>query len=948
MDRAVDHRAKPGDVIAGRYRIENILGQGGMAIVFLAKHVNTGKPCALKLVHPHLVSRRELIELFVREAQVGGRIGDHPNIVNVFDAGEDTTRRVPYLAMELLEGETLEDYMERAGVLPKPEVRTLLLQLGDALDQAHRAGVVHRDLKPGNLFVTRDRHGAPVLKVMDFGIAKVLEMEAQRTATQVGTPAYAAPEQLGAGFRKAAAKNNIVIDAGVTPMTDVWALGLIAYELLTGHPTGQYWGAETIVELPMKVALEHVGPPSARAADRAQLLPAGFDGWFDRCIRKNAQERWPTMGQAVEALVRLLDGQPAVMPTQRVSDVMATVPFSPTAGGPAPGAFGPGATEAPGAQGYTQPGHTPAPGPGYTQIPQAGWSGAGQAATPAGAWGASQGGGMVPYGSGASSRSRQGDGSASKMWLIVLGVLAGVFVVGFGGCAALRFAMRSGAAKACATGSWEQCKQACELSDQVSCRRLAAHDRNIGLNEEAADQFEVACDAGDLRSCVELGRMLEIGRARLKDEAKARELYQRACDAGDMYGCANLAGTHVYGLPGEAKDEKAAVDLYSKACDAGDTYGCTNYALMQFWGKGGLPKNDAEVAAMLQRACDAGDMWGCLNLGGLHEFGNGVPLDERRAMVLYERACSDAERYGCSELGELYAEGKAGLTKDPQKAVELYKKSCDAYHGEGCTRLALAYYTGTGVARDERKTAEILERACDANSGEGCSNLGSMHSQGSGGLVQDKKKAADLFERACQLERAPACRSLGFLYEQGDGGMPKDEAKAAQLYQRACDAGDMSGCTYVGMFHEEGTGGLPKDVVKAVELYRKSCDGGGGYGCYHLAQAYLHGDGGLSKDEREAAKLAEQACNASSMVGCNLFGVLLHDGTGVTRDYGRAISVYTKACDEDVYAACSNLGKMIADGEGTRADRARGASYLRKGCNGGNKWGCERLREMGL
>ena len=291
-----------GTLVGNRYRIERILGEGGMAIVYRAQHVHTGRVCALKLVHPHLVSRPELVQLFVKEAQVAGHIGQNPHIVDVFDAGADEARLLPFLAMELLEGETLEQYVAGRGPMPPALLRTLFAQMADALDQAHQAGVVHRDLKPSNLFLTYDRRQQPVLKVMDFGIAKVLEMEAQRTATPIGTPAYAAPEQMGGGFRKLAAKQGIAIDAGVSAATDVWALGLVAYEMLTEVAADKYWAADTLAELPMKVVLENPGPASERAGQRAALLPPGFDAWFDRCLRKSAGERWPTAGAAVAAL----------------------------------------------------------------------------------------------------------------------------------------------------------------------------------------------------------------------------------------------------------------------------------------------------------------------------------------------------------------------------------------------------------------------------------------------------------------------------------------------------------------------------------------------------------------------------------------------------------------------------------------------------------------------
>lgn len=279
-----------------------------MAIVYKARNTGTGKACALKVVSPHLVSRPELVELFVKEAQIAGLIGENPYVVNVFDAGVDDERGVPFMAMELLRGETLDQYVESRGPMPRTLVRTLFEQLADALDQAHGAGVIHRDLKPSNLFLTHDRRGRPVLKIMDFGIAKVLEKGALGTATRIGSPAYAAPEQqASAGFRKLAAKHGVIIMQGVSPATDVWALGLVAYELLTGLPKGHYWATqESLNDILIKVALEEHEPASVRAGDRASLLPVGFDEWFARCMRKNADERWPTPGQAVAALRRLL------------------------------------------------------------------------------------------------------------------------------------------------------------------------------------------------------------------------------------------------------------------------------------------------------------------------------------------------------------------------------------------------------------------------------------------------------------------------------------------------------------------------------------------------------------------------------------------------------------------------------------------------------------------
>ena len=320
-----------GDRIAGRYQVEGWLGQGAMAVVLRVKHVVTGRLCALKLIQGHLAQQPEFVDLFVKEAQVGGLIGQNPHIVDVLDAGFDEARGLPYLAMELLEGESLQQRLRSQGPIPIPLARVLFQQLADALDQAHRAHVVHRDLKPANLFLTTTHRGEPLLKVLDFGVAKVLEQEAQRTATQLGSPAYAAPEQLGALVRTMAANQQITIVSGVSPATDVWALGLIAQELLTGLPQGYYWGVSrglSLGDIMMSVALEEAVPATARSGDRAHLLPRGFDDWFLRCLRKNALERWPTAREALGALDRLLD-----VPTEAMFDDLTLVmpPTSPAA-----------------------------------------------------------------------------------------------------------------------------------------------------------------------------------------------------------------------------------------------------------------------------------------------------------------------------------------------------------------------------------------------------------------------------------------------------------------------------------------------------------------------------------------------------------------------------------------------------------------------------------------
>lgn len=317
----------PGLIVAARYRLEAVLGQGGMAVVWRAEHTETGRKVAVKLVHAALAQSEAAREMFVREARVAARIGRNDHIIDVLDAGVAPELGVPYMVMELLEGEPLDEQLRRYGAPPPGEALRLLEHVADALDQAHAAGVVHRDLKPQNLFLVRTRKGEHALKVLDFGIAKLAE-SAAHSATQVGTPAYAAPEQLGESWRHIAAKNGRVVAAQVSPGTDVWALGLVAFELLTGAPSGEFWSAATLAELPVKVFLEPLPSATARAQARGVSLPPTFDAWLARCLDLDAHKRWGSAGEAVRALSACFSGLESLPP-----------PPAPAIAAPAPGHY---------------------------------------------------------------------------------------------------------------------------------------------------------------------------------------------------------------------------------------------------------------------------------------------------------------------------------------------------------------------------------------------------------------------------------------------------------------------------------------------------------------------------------------------------------------------------------------------------------------------------------
>jgi serine/threonine protein kinase len=291
----------PGVVVGGDFRVDARLGEGGMGEVWSAEQLSVGRRRAVKVMRRELADDAGLRERFIREARIGATIeSDH--VVEVVAAGVDADLRVPWIAMELLEGESLEATIARRGPLPWAEVAIVADHLGHALRAAHAAGVIHRDLKPENVFLARPRRsGAGVfeVKVLDFGIAKLIEgaEAASGQSLVVGTPLYMAPEQTDT--------------SGVSsPATDVWALGLIFYRALTGS---RYWragrdGEMTITSVLRQVLVDPLPPASQRAAEDGvtALLPPGFDEWFLHCVARAPEARFPDAGGACSVLVALL------------------------------------------------------------------------------------------------------------------------------------------------------------------------------------------------------------------------------------------------------------------------------------------------------------------------------------------------------------------------------------------------------------------------------------------------------------------------------------------------------------------------------------------------------------------------------------------------------------------------------------------------------------------
>jgi eukaryotic-like serine/threonine-protein kinase len=299
-----------GDVIADRYELRELVGEGGMGAVWRALHIQLESDVALKLMSPAIAAQPEALHRFLREARAAARLTSL-HVVKVFDFG--VHGETPFIVMELLTGESLRQRLDREGALSPKVTSWVMRHATRALSKAHGEGIVHRDLKPENLFITTQEE--EILKVLDFGVAKLSGAvpgslgTSTRTGAVLGTPFYMSPEQ---------ARGIKAIDH----RSDIWSLGVIAYECLTGKLP---FDSEGFGDLVLKICTSPPPVPSSVAQ-----VPAGFDAWFARAVEREPEQRYQSVDEMYDALQVVLHGSLALATTMNADGppVSAQVPDS--------------------------------------------------------------------------------------------------------------------------------------------------------------------------------------------------------------------------------------------------------------------------------------------------------------------------------------------------------------------------------------------------------------------------------------------------------------------------------------------------------------------------------------------------------------------------------------------------------------------------------------------
>jgi len=277
---------RPGDILLGKYRVEHVLGQGGMGMVLAVRHMELDELFALKLIKPGAKMKADTIARFLREARAAAKLkGEH--VARVHDVGR-IDDDVPYMIMEHLEGRDLKAVLEVKGPLSIAEAVDYVSQTCDAVAEAHSAGIVHRDLKPANLFLTKRHDGTPCVKVLDFGISKMVvekapsDADLTETTALLGSPSYMSPEQMWQ------TKNT-------DHRGDIWALGVILFELLSGQLP---FRGETVTELVSRVLQE----PTPDLRQIRPEIPVALTRIVEKCLEKEREARFQSASELKEEL----------------------------------------------------------------------------------------------------------------------------------------------------------------------------------------------------------------------------------------------------------------------------------------------------------------------------------------------------------------------------------------------------------------------------------------------------------------------------------------------------------------------------------------------------------------------------------------------------------------------------------------------------------------------
>jgi TPR repeat protein/tRNA A-37 threonylcarbamoyl transferase component Bud32 len=658
---------RSGDTLSERYEVVEVLAVGGSSVVYRARDTLVGGQLAVKVLSPRKSRDPGFAERFRREGRLLREL-THPNTVKIADVGQ-TPGGCLYLVQELIVGDHLGVVIARDGPFPPSRVVRVTSQVLRALSEAHRLGVVHRDLKPENIMICDFPGETDVVKLVDFGTAQPGNQDPEAVSLEGATrdlmltPRYAAPELLRGEEAQ--------------PESDIFSLGLVCLEMLTGRPavTGP-----TVWRLIL-----------GQVSDDPVAMPEEVSGHaIGRVIRKATAKRLEERYESAQAMLEALlesacgIGFPLVATPPRAEPVAVVTPRPAPRRGLALALLallliGGGLWLAGRARWWTaeQPGHR---GPGERVTSSAG---SGDTPRPA-------------------QRCLAGDYD-----------LCLALALGAGEASDAALSPKDAVALldvACLRGERAQ-----------ACLELARRHSVGGASgqvdpERAALYLERACQAGDVGACLQAGHDHLRGDGRPPDLARARRLLEAACRGGEAAGCAAAAPLYANGL-GVERDPTRAAELYAEACRGEVLEACTRLGVLYLEGRG-VTADPQRSRALFERSCRAGDQSACANLAMLYHRGLGVDVDGERARAHYEPACRAGVAVACAGLGALYEAG-LGVEADLERAAELYRTACEADQAVACFNLARLIERGELDGTAETAST-YLDRACEGGYQPAC------------------------------------------------------------------------------------------------------------------------------------------------------------------------------------------------------------------------------------
>jgi serine/threonine-protein kinase len=818
-----------------------------MGSVFLGVDPAIDRQVALKLMRAGF-DAGQLRERFAREAKAVGRL-HHPNIVTIFEYGEHEGE--PFIAMEYVEGQTLANLVGRTDVA-LPEILALMDGLCAGLHYAHRAGIIHRDIKPVNVMVD----GEGIVKILDFGIARAAAMSLTQAGTQpgtiLGTLNYMSPEQLSG--------------KPVDQRTDIFAVGAVFYELLAGRqafPGDLNSGILQLILMTGPTPLETIRP---------DLDPAVY-AIVNRCLERDADRRYPDLGVMRQDLAALRHSES----TPRSAG--ATVILAP---GASPSSISPASLRTPGPdtraaaenaraaqldadvndarealarEEYTRasdvvsrvlnvsPTHAGALAirSELDTVRQArAWLADGQAQFDRGSLTAASTlvdralaarpampEGLKLRAAIEEARARGTQVSSSAATVLLTPPVAHpsnaetLIVTPQAPAAAAPPAVAPSVMAASAPAPAKSKSSALAIGGIAALVALGAgayfvFGRSTPPPAATLDAVTSPAPSAPPPTTAQPESPAAATAAPAPAPTPAASADKSAAPPATNKGNASATSAAPVTPPPTPSAPPATTTVAPKpastttvppptapptveppgepppAAGAG-TRGGTGRGL-----RGGRTDNNGAPAGPpngLERSCNAGNAHACTEAGLAYRNGRGVTRSDETSAPFFQKGCDGGDSFGCIDLGQLYVSG-SGVAKDFNHAAALYQKGCEGTAPIGCLYLANMYENGRDLPRDNVKAANFYKRGCDGNNLVSCRNLGLLYQEGRG-VPRNDQLALAAFQHACDGKFGAACTSIGQIFDQGRG-VPKSPAQAQIFYSKGCDLGDENGCRLKG------------------------------------------------------------------------------------------------------------------------------------------------------